>query len=167
MRNWRVLMWSLVPVWLLAAAAPAAPASPPEKVKLSLNFLPYGLHIGFFAARDLGWYREAGMDVEILKGEGSADAVRRMGTGVVDFAFADLGSLIVGRSDADTGRRGPPRSVQRRPQAVDEVEAFPREATVGVGGAAEMPVGGGARINRAVQLEMLANAARAQVHQVA
>jgi len=98
MRNWRVLMWSLVPVLLLAAAAPAAPASPPEKVKLSLNFLPYGLHIGFFAARDLGWYREAGMDVEILKGEGSADAVRRMGTGVVDFAFADLGSLIVGRS---------------------------------------------------------------------
>jgi NitT/TauT family transport system substrate-binding protein len=76
----------------------AGPAWAAEQVKLSLNFLPYGLHVGFYVAREQGWYREAGMDVEMLKGEGSSDAVRRMGTGAVDFAFADLGSMVLGRS---------------------------------------------------------------------
>ncbi len=77
---------------------PVAAAAAPENLKLGLSFIPHGLHVGFYVARERGLYREAGMEVEILKGEGSADAVRRMGTGVVDFAFADLGSLIVGRS---------------------------------------------------------------------
>ncbi len=92
MKHWRGVA---MVVAVLVGAGPAAAAEP---VKLSLNFLPYGLHVGFFVAKEQGWYREAGMEVEILKGEGSADALRRMGTGVVDFAFADLGSLVVGRS---------------------------------------------------------------------
>jgi NitT/TauT family transport system substrate-binding protein len=98
MRGWRTLAMVLGVVALVAAAGQARPAAAAETVKLNLNFLPYGLHAGFFAAREQGWYREAGMEVEILKGEGSSDAVLRMGTGVVDFAFADLGSLILGRS---------------------------------------------------------------------
>ena len=98
MRAWRMLVAALAVACAAAVAGPAAPAAAAEPVKLSLNFLPYGLHVGFFVAKEQGWYREAGMEVEILKGEGSADAVRRMGTGVVDFAFADLGSLILGRS---------------------------------------------------------------------
>ncbi len=95
MRFWRGILISLA---LAAAVGAGGVARAAEPVKLSLNFLPYGLHVGFFAAREQGWYREAGMEVEILKGEGSSDAVRRMGTGVVDFAFADLGSLVLGRS---------------------------------------------------------------------
>lgn len=99
MGPWRVFRMGFVAAAsILATGLAAAPVPAAEQVKLSLNFLPYGLHVGFYAARDMGFYREAGMEVEILKGEGSADAVRRMGTGVVDFAFADLGSLIVGRS---------------------------------------------------------------------
>ncbi len=90
---------TLILATLLAMGAiPAAAAAAPENIKLGLSFIPHGLHVGFHVAREQGWYREAGMEVEILKGEGSADAVRRMGTGVVDFAFADLGSLILGRS---------------------------------------------------------------------
>ena len=98
MKTWRVLATSLVVAISIGVAGPGAPAAAGEAVKLNLNFLPYGLHVGFYVAREQGWYREAGMEVEILKGEGSSDAVRRMGTGVVDFAFADLGSLILGRS---------------------------------------------------------------------
>jgi NitT/TauT family transport system substrate-binding protein len=94
MSIWRVLAMTLA----LGAAFTGLPAGAAEPVKLSLNFLPYGLHVGFYVAREQGWFREAGMEVEILKGEGSSDAVRRMGTGAVDFAFADLGSLVLGRS---------------------------------------------------------------------
>ena len=95
MRRWRGSVIGIVVAAVLYGETAVAAAEP---VKLSLNFLPYGLHVGFFAARELGWYREGGMEVEILKGEGSSDAVLRMGTGVVNFAFADLGSLILGRS---------------------------------------------------------------------
>ncbi len=98
MENWRLLLTGLVAAAATVLACPAGPAGAAEQLKLSLNFLPYGLHVGFYVAREQGWYREAGMDVEILKGEGSSDAVRRMGTGVVDFAFADLGSMVLGRS---------------------------------------------------------------------
>ena len=98
MRRLRVVAAGLAMMLAVALGGGATPAAAADSIKLSLNFLPYGVHVGFFAARDLGFYREAGMDVEILKGDGAADAVRRMGTGVVDFAFADMGSVIVGRS---------------------------------------------------------------------
>ena len=98
MSRLRMLVTGLLLAFGVCGAGMAGPAAAGEPVKLNLNFLPYGLHIGFFAAKEQGWYREAGMEVEILKGEGSSDAVRRMGTGVVDFAFADLGSLTLGRS---------------------------------------------------------------------
>ncbi len=97
MRWWGRRAMALAPL-LAVAAWHADPAVAGERVKLGLSFIPHGLHVGFYVAREQGWYRERGMEVEILKGEGSADAVRRMGTGVVDFAFADTGSLIVGRS---------------------------------------------------------------------
>jgi len=97
MKRWRMGAMTLAAATLLAAGS-GRPAGAAEAVKLNLNFLPYGLHVGFYVAREQGWYREAGMEVEILKGEGSSDAVRRMGTGAVDFAFADLGSLTLGRS---------------------------------------------------------------------
>lgn len=98
MRKGHVRGFGYVAVMLFVGIIVTAPAAAGEPIKFSLNFLPYGLHVGFFVAKEQGWYREAGMEVEILKGEGSSDAVRRMGTGVVDFAFADLGSLTLGRS---------------------------------------------------------------------
>ena len=91
MRTWRVLEVSLLTATLTALAGSGAPvAAAAEAVRVGLNFLPNGIHVGFFAARELGWYREAGLEVEIQKGEGSSDAGRRIGSGVVDFAMADL-----------------------------------------------------------------------------
>lgn len=74
------------------------PAAAADNLKFSLNFIPYGVHIGFYVAREKGFYRDAGMEVDIIKGEGSADAVRRLGTGAVDFAMADMSTQIVGRT---------------------------------------------------------------------
>src|SRR5262249_39091649 len=49
-------------------------------------------------------------------------------------------------------------------QLVNEVGAFPGEAAVGFRSRAEMAIGGGPSIGGAVEAEMLANAARRQVH---
>jgi NitT/TauT family transport system substrate-binding protein len=92
----RSLALALTLLTALATVPAGAPAQQP--FKFSLNFIPYGVHIGYYVAKDKGWYREAGLDVEILKGDGSADAVRRLGTGAVDMAMADMSTQIAGRA---------------------------------------------------------------------
>lgn len=70
-----------------------------EKVTFSLNWVPYGLHYGIFSAEALGYYREAGLDVEIQRGYGSGDTVKRTATGAADVGMADMASVIVGRGN--------------------------------------------------------------------
>lgn len=57
-----------------------------------------GKHAGFYAALDLGYYKEAGLDIKIERGYGSGDTVTKVGAGVAEFGFADAGSMVVGRS---------------------------------------------------------------------
>src|SRR5439155_613764 len=52
------------------------------------------------------------------------------------------------------------------PQLVYQVQSLPRETAVGFGSAAEMAVGGSARVDRLIQIEMRADAARRQIDQL-
>ena len=45
-----------------------------------LDFLPYGEYTPYFTALDKGWYREAGLDVKILRGAGSGDTINTVYT---------------------------------------------------------------------------------------
>jgi NitT/TauT family transport system substrate-binding protein len=79
-------------------AARTQTARPLEKITFLLDFTPYGKHAPFFAALDKGFWKDAGFDVTIIKGEGSATTVASYAAGTVDFAFADTPALILGRS---------------------------------------------------------------------
>jgi NitT/TauT family transport system substrate-binding protein len=68
-----------------------------EKINFLLDFTPYGKHAPFFAALDHGFWKDAGFDVTVIKGEGSATTVASYGAGAVDFAFADTATLILAR----------------------------------------------------------------------
>ncbi len=68
-----------------------------DKIIFSLNWVPYGLHYGVFAAEAQGFYRDANLDVDIQRGYGSGDTVKRVATGAADFGMADTASLIIGR----------------------------------------------------------------------
>src|SRR5215218_7038462 len=70
-----------------------------DKVIFSLNWVPYGLHYGVFAAEAQGFYRDADLDVEIQRGFGSGDTVKRTATGVADIGMADMASIIIGRGN--------------------------------------------------------------------
>ncbi len=76
----------------------AAAAQSPEKIQFLLDFVPYGKHAMFYVSLDKGFWRDAGFDVTILKGEGSATTVASYGAGAVDFGFADTAALILGRA---------------------------------------------------------------------
>ena len=70
-----------------------------DTVTLITDFGFNGRHAYFFDALDRGFYREAGLDVKIVRGQGSVDAVRQVGAGNATFGFADAGSLILARAN--------------------------------------------------------------------
>lgn len=59
---------------------------------------PLGRHTGYFVALQNGWYRDAGIDLRIVPGRGSADGVNRVASGEVSFAFGDAGALALARA---------------------------------------------------------------------
>lgn len=75
-----------------------AMAKEPDKLVFGLNWLWYGVHGVFIPALKLGYYKEANLDVDIKRGYGSGDAIKRAYIGQADIALADLNSLVVARS---------------------------------------------------------------------
>jgi hypothetical protein len=60
--------------------------------------LPYGKFFGFFAAREKGFYKENGIEVDIIRGFSAADNFRRLDAGVCTFADAGLNVIVLARS---------------------------------------------------------------------
>lgn len=59
---------------------------------------PQGRHTAYFVALDRGFYREAGLDIRIVPGRGSADGINRIAAGEATFAFGDAGALVLARA---------------------------------------------------------------------
>src|SRR5499425_3656739 len=70
-----------------------------DNVTLITDFGYNGRHAYFFDALDKGYYRDAGLEVKILRGQGSVDAIRQVGAGNAMFGFADAGPLILARAN--------------------------------------------------------------------
>jgi NitT/TauT family transport system substrate-binding protein len=69
-----------------------------EKINFRLDWVVQPPHAYFIAAKHLGHYRQAGLDVDIHRGHGSADTIKGVAAGAADFGFADAGSLVVARA---------------------------------------------------------------------
>ena len=78
------------------SAVPEAAAA--QKITFTLDFEYAGRHAYYFVALEKGFYREAGLDVEIVRGSGSADAIRAVGAGRAPLGFADTGTLVISRT---------------------------------------------------------------------
>ncbi len=68
------------------------------EVIFNLDWVVFGRHAPYYVALEKGYYQEAGLDIKIVRGYGSADAINKITTGQATFAFGDTGSLIVARS---------------------------------------------------------------------
>ena len=69
-----------------------------DRVLWLLDWVFYGEHVGMFAAKDLGFFKKEGLDVKMERGHGSGDTIKRVASNVAPFGFADVGSLIIARS---------------------------------------------------------------------
>src|SRR5690554_2310453 len=86
----------LVMVALLGVAAGHAHAL--DQVTLNTNWAPVGDHAPYYVAKKLGFYERAGLDVDIVRGQGSADAVTRVDAGLAEFGIADAPTVIIARA---------------------------------------------------------------------
>src|SRR5215213_10679022 len=76
----------------------AAPSFAQTKVDFILNWVPGGDHVPYYYAKKMGWYKEAGIDLDIEPGKGSAVAVQKVGAGANQIGLADMANALVGRS---------------------------------------------------------------------
>lgn len=97
MRN-LMLNKTLARVFLAALAGaacvfPAASVRAAEKLTVETDWSPYGAHAPLFLAAQKGWFKDAGLDVTILDGKGSATTIQQVGAGQVDVGFAQLATM--------------------------------------------------------------------------
>ncbi len=86
---------------LMAAAAAltlTAPASAQalDKFSFRLNWTLYGEHAPFFVALDKGFYKEVGLDVEILEGSGSTTVAQLTANATNPVSYVDAATMMRG-----------------------------------------------------------------------
>ncbi len=78
---------------LIAASAPAAA----QKITFTLNWVAGGDHAPYFYAQKMGWYKQAGVDVEFETGRGSAVSAQKVGAGASQMGLSDMAVVLNAR----------------------------------------------------------------------
>jgi NitT/TauT family transport system substrate-binding protein len=87
--NGLVLAAALVVGAVLPTAANAA-----DPVRLRLNWMYYGSHAPFALGKDKGYFRDAGIDLDIRSGNGSGSAHRLVANGDSQFSYGSCASMV-------------------------------------------------------------------------
>jgi NitT/TauT family transport system substrate-binding protein len=106
----------------MALVAPVAQAQaqgkPLTDVTLNLDFISLGRHAPWYVALAKGYYKEAGLNVKIVPGQGTAQALQALETNVAQFAFSDVTSLVIARSHGASTAKFVAMNYQKAPYAV-------------------------------------------------
>src|SRR5258708_31711554 len=92
----RNLIWCTAIGGLVLIAETARAA---EKVNVIMDAGFNGRHAYFFVAIEKGYYQAAGLEVKVVRGQGSVDAIRQVGANNAIVGFADTGSLVLTRGN--------------------------------------------------------------------
>jgi len=91
-----IVCWAVALVALLLISERARAL---DNVTLITDFGYNGRHAYFFVAIEKGYYRDADLDVKVVRGQGSVDAIRQVGANNAIVGFADAGSLVLARGN--------------------------------------------------------------------
>ena len=74
----------------------ASPASA-EELTFTLNWVAGGDHAPYYYAQKMGLYKQAGIDVDIETGRGSAASAQRVGAGTSQLGLSDMAGVLLFR----------------------------------------------------------------------
>lgn len=101
-----------------------AQAQTPTKVKIRLDWKAGAQHAPFYLGKQRGYYKDAGLDLDIISGSGSSDTVKQIGSKAVEFGLVDALVLVQGAQ-----QRVPAKSIaayyQRTPIVLISPQAKP------------------------------------------
>jgi NitT/TauT family transport system substrate-binding protein len=102
-----------------------SPAMALDQVRMRLDWVFGSEHSGIFVAQQKGFFRDEGIDLQVLPGEGSSVTVKLVGTGDVEFGYATADQAVLA---ADRGLPVVTTAVilQSNPTAV----IFPKETGI-------------------------------------
>jgi NitT/TauT family transport system substrate-binding protein len=73
---------------------PSGRAMAATDLKLALPWIPHGGYAFLFAAKKLGLWSRAGLNVQIDRGYGSGETCKRVALGQYDYGLADFGTMV-------------------------------------------------------------------------
>lgn len=129
----RTLRSILAGAALLSGVVLPAHAQPLQKIVFLTDAGPLGRHSLFFVAKEKGYYKAEGLDVEILGGRGSAATIREVAAGAATFGFADSGTLIISRANENVPAKMIGIVYARAPHAMMALKSS------GIAGAKDLP----------------------------
>jgi NitT/TauT family transport system substrate-binding protein len=84
-------------VTLVAPVALAASEAAAQKLTLTLNWVAGGDHAPYFYAQKMGYYKQAGLDVDFESGRGSAASAQKVGAGQSQLGLSDMAGVLLFR----------------------------------------------------------------------
>ena len=82
------------------AAIPAnAQTKPLTKIVFSLDFIPLGRHAPWYAAIAEGYFKDEGLDVSIIPGQGGAESIQAVASGTATFGFMGVPEVALARAN--------------------------------------------------------------------
>ena len=68
-----------------------------QKLTFTLNWVAGGDHAPYFYAQKMGWYKDAGIDIEFETGRGSAASAQKVGAGQAQLGLSDMAGVLLFR----------------------------------------------------------------------
>jgi NitT/TauT family transport system substrate-binding protein len=98
MKRTRLMLSLVAAAAVLSAFATGASAQSLEKFPFRLNWTLYGEHAPFFVALDKGFYKDEGLDVQIMEGSGSTTVAQLVANSTNPVAYVDAATMMRGVS---------------------------------------------------------------------
>src|ERR1700754_1599940 len=134
-------LWMMLAATLAVATFSGA-ASAQDKLSFRLNWTLYGEHAPFFVALDKGFYKDEGLDVEIMEGSGSTTVAQLVANQTNPVAYVDAATMMRGvgagmpiKAVGVTLQQSPMSFIYRadaaRPTKIDEIKGSKIAITAG------------------------------------
>src|SRR5438874_9340875 len=82
---------------LATLAALGASEASAQKLTFTLNWVAGGDHAPYFYAQKMGFYKQAGLDVDFETGRGSAASAQKVGAGQSQLGLSDMAGVLLFR----------------------------------------------------------------------